>query len=47
VAVARAVASGGAARDARCAELRLDQHGRRTARDTSGEDTSTDCWNQD
>jgi type IV pilus assembly protein PilE len=32
--------------DARCQEFRLDQHGRRSASDAAGEDTSADCWNR-
>jgi type IV pilus assembly protein PilE len=32
--------------DARCEEFRLDQHGRRSASDAAGEDTSADCWNR-
>lgn len=31
--------------DPRCAEMRLDQHGRRSALDSDGKDTSADCWN--
>ena len=30
--------------DSRCAQLGIDQHGRRFAVDDSGEDTSADCW---
>ncbi len=32
--------------DSRCQEMRLDQHGRRTAVDDQGADTSADCWNR-
>lgn len=47
VAVATFASTGGAIDDPRCVELHLDQHGRRSARDQSGEDTTTDCWQQD
>jgi type IV pilus assembly protein PilE len=30
--------------DARCAELGVDQHGRRFAVNESGEDSTADCW---
>jgi Tfp pilus assembly protein PilE len=32
--------------DARCVQLALDQHGRRTASNAQGVDTSEDCWNR-
>jgi type IV pilus assembly protein PilE len=34
--------TGGA--DARCARMSIDQHGRRSATDSSGEDSTADCW---
>jgi type IV pilus assembly protein PilE len=46
IATARAIASPDIAPDARCHELRLDQHGRRSAFDQTGADTSDDCWNR-
>jgi Tfp pilus assembly protein PilE len=46
VAVARTTSSGDAADDPRCAELHLDQHGRRSSRDRAGVDTTADCWKQ-
>jgi len=44
VAIASAVGQGTEA-DPRCAEMRLDQHGRRSAVDGDGKDTSANCWN--
>jgi hypothetical protein len=32
--------------DARCARMSIDQHGRRSATDSSGEDSTADCWNR-
>jgi len=32
--------------DARCAELKMDQHGRRWAISADGEDSTADCWNR-
>jgi type IV pilus assembly protein PilE len=32
--------------DTRCAQMRMDQHGRRSALDHGNEDSSADCWNQ-
>ena len=46
VAVARTTSSGDAVEDPRCAELQLDQHGRRSSRDRAGVDTTADCWQQ-
>lgn len=46
VATARAVAAEGQRADARCAEMRLDQHGRRSALSAAGEDSSADCWSR-
>lgn len=40
------IAKGKGRDDARCAELRLDEHGRRSAISASGEDTTADCWNR-
>jgi Tfp pilus assembly protein PilE len=45
VAVAR-IAQGKGREDARCAELRLDEHGRRFAVTDAGEDSTADCWNR-
>jgi type IV pilus assembly protein PilE len=44
VATAHAAGAQGQQDDSRCAELTLDQTGRRTALDASGEDRSADCW---
>lgn len=46
VAVARAVNRGDGRRDARCAQMSMDQHGRRSALNDAGEDSSADCWNR-
>lgn len=46
VAIARATDASIAGGDPRCAELRLDQHGQRSAFNSEGEDSSADCWNQ-
>ena len=43
-ATARTIPRTGEAQDARCAELRIDQNGRRFAVDSKGEDRSADCW---
>ena len=43
-ATARVVAREGRTEDTRCAELRIDQNGRRFAVDSAGEDRSADCW---
>lgn len=32
--------------DARCTRMTIDQHGRRSASDSSGEDSTADCWNR-
>lgn len=45
VAIARTRSRGPGASDARCLELRVDQHGRRSAINADGEDSSADCWN--
>jgi Tfp pilus assembly protein PilE len=45
VAIAR-ITKGKGRNDARCAELRLDEHGRRFAASESGEDTTADCWSR-
>ena len=45
VAIAR-IAPGKGRDDVRCAELRLDEHGRRSAVSAAGEDTTADCWNR-
>lgn len=45
VATARAVNANGIASDARCAEISIDQHGRKSARDDQGVDRGADCWN--
>lgn len=47
--VASAIASKGAipgAADARCSRLSIDQHGRRSAVDSAGKDSTADCWNR-
>jgi Tfp pilus assembly protein PilE len=46
VATARATRSAAAKFDARCAQLSIDQHGRRFALNDSGEDSTEDCWNR-
>jgi type IV pilus assembly protein PilE len=46
VAIARSVNRADERRDARCAEMRMDQHGRRSALNDDAEDSSADCWNQ-
>jgi type IV pilus assembly protein PilE len=46
VAIARATDRSAASGDARCREMRLDQHGRRSAFNSNGEDSSADCWNR-
>jgi type IV pilus assembly protein PilE len=46
VAIARAGKVRGAAFDSRCAELGLDQNGRRFAKTESGQDSTDDCWNR-
>lgn len=43
VAIARIVRDAGKP-DARCAEYRVNHHGRRTATNDEGTDTSRDCW---
>jgi type IV pilus assembly protein PilE len=43
-AVARIVPIEGEMPDTRCAELRIDQNGRRFAVDADGVDRSADCW---
>ena len=45
VAVARAAPTTGRP-DTRCAQLRMDQHGRKSAVNDADEDSSADCWNQ-
>lgn len=47
VAVATFARQGGALDDPRCLELDLDQQGRRSSRDSSGQDTTGDCWRQE
>ena len=44
VATARASGAQGQAADSRCAELSIDQNGRRRAVDADGGDRSADCW---
>lgn len=34
------------ASDARCTRMSIDQHGRRSATDSSGEDSTADCWDR-
>jgi type IV pilus assembly protein PilE len=46
MAIARATGVGAASKDPRCADMRLDHHGRRSAFNSDGEDSSADCWNQ-
>ena len=43
-AIARSIPREGEPEDPRCAELRIDQNGRRFAVDASGQDRSADCW---
>ena len=43
-ATARVMVHAGQAADTRCAELRIDQNGRRFAVDSDGVDRSADCW---
>jgi Tfp pilus assembly protein PilE len=43
-AIARAVPREGETADTRCAEMRIDQNGRRFAVDEDGVDRSADCW---
>jgi Tfp pilus assembly protein PilE len=45
VATAKVIPMPDEAPDPRCMELRLDQHGRRSAVNLAGADTSADCWN--
>jgi hypothetical protein len=44
--VARQVKGEGPEADPRCVQLTLDQHGRRAAVDSAGNDTSADCWDR-
>ena len=44
-ATARVIPRAGETADPRCAELRIDQNGRRFAVDAAGKDRSADCWN--
>jgi type IV pilus assembly protein PilE len=46
VVTARAITGVAEAGDTRCAEFRLDEHGRRSAVDAEGEDSTADCWNR-
>lgn len=46
VAVARAVLDPARKPDTRCAELRINHQGRRSATNDQGGDTSRDCWNR-
>lgn len=46
VATARVVDQPDVRPDARCKEMRLDHHGRRTAINDEGADSSADCWNR-
>jgi Tfp pilus assembly protein PilE len=46
VATARVINDPDEKPDERCAEIRLDQHGRRTAVNSEGADTTLDCWNR-
>jgi hypothetical protein len=46
LAIARMLRNESEEPDWRCVRLSLDQHGRRTAVDDEGSDTSADCWNQ-
>jgi type IV pilus assembly protein PilE len=46
VALAKVIRSADGPGDPRCAELRLDQLGRRSAVNDEGADTSADCWNE-
>lgn len=45
LAVARAITAA-SGEDPRCVQFSIDQHGRRTALDTKGSDTSEDCWSR-
>jgi type IV pilus assembly protein PilE len=44
-ATARAIPRAEETEDPRCAEMRIDQNGRRFAVDAAGKDRSADCWN--
>ena len=47
--VASAIASPGTiagTADARCSRLSIDQHGRRSAADSAGKDSTADCWDR-
>jgi type IV pilus assembly protein PilE len=46
VAIARATETRDGPPDTRCAQMRLDQHGRQSALNDVGEDSSADCWNR-
>jgi type IV pilus assembly protein PilE len=43
-AITRAGITGNA--DGRCTKMSIDQHGRRSATDSTGEDSTADCWNR-
>jgi type IV pilus assembly protein PilE len=46
VATARSVKRDDGPPDTRCAQMRMDQHGRQSALNDIGEDSSADCWNR-
>jgi type IV pilus assembly protein PilE len=46
VGIARAASPGDGPPDTRCAQMRMDQHGRQSAVNDIGEDSSADCWNR-
>ena len=46
VAIAHSVNRGDERPDTRCAQMRMDQHGRRSAINDAAGDSSADCWNR-
>jgi Tfp pilus assembly protein PilE len=46
LATVRPLDSPGNRADTRCAEMHIDQHGRRSATSAEGEDSSADCWSR-
>lgn len=46
VATATALAGADGQPDRRCAQMSIDQHGRRSARDDAGKDSTGDCWDR-
>lgn len=45
-ATAHALAIPGREIDTRCTQMSIDQHGRRSASDQTGEDSTGDCWDR-